>query len=352
LVASTGHRLMTWEVKTGQSIPPGTPGHENTIWGLDFTPNGQLFTASYDRTLRSWDTTTGKQQLELIHNSWLSALAVSPDGSLVAGSAYEDLRIWDAKTGRERFRLFGGRMPKLQFTKDGKKLVVWDEKCYLRIWDTRNGKLLAEHYLLPEGMTKGDLDEPHSSAMWMLSHQVDISRDGSTFALYWNTVHIFDVETGKERMKFGLDEKQVSVLALSPDGKRLAVSHWGKDTETRLPDGTVLRTPAKGYQFKVWDLKTQKVLWEGISPGSRGIAIGFSPDGSRLAELGRQKDDHKNELRLCDATTGKDIGKIDLPTPNSIFSFDRTGKRLAVGNSDTTVVVYELDTALKPYAPK
>jgi RNA polymerase sigma factor (sigma-70 family) len=352
LVASTGHRLMTWDAKTGMPVPPNSSGHEDTIRGLEFSPEGRLFTACSDHILRSWDTSSGKLDLELVHNDWIYTLAVSPDGSLVAGAANQDLRIWDAKTGRERFKLFGGRIPKMQFTPDGKKLVAWDDKCYLRIWDTRNAKLLAEHRILPEGVTEAELDDRMFSQMWMLAHQADISRDGSMFALFWNKVFVFNVETGKELMKFEIDDKSVAALAFSHDGKRLAISNRGKGTEIRLPNGRTEHSPAVEHQLKVWDLNSKKLMWESTSAGWSGNAIGFSPDGSSIAETAVPTNDRKNVLRIRDATTGKDIGKIDLPTPNSIFAFDRTGKRLAVANSDTTVVVYDLATALKPYAPK
>src|SRR5207244_2718497 len=101
------------------------------------------------------------------------------------------------------------------------------------------------------------------------------------------------------------------------------------------------------HQTAVWDLATQKVVWQVTMPGSWTRGVRFTADGSRLAEL-IDTDDKKYAVRVLDAASGKNVGRIDLPARGSHFGFDRTGKRLAVSFSDTTAVVYDLGTALKP----
>ena len=51
---------------------------------------------------------------------------------------------------------------------------------------------------------------------------------------------------------------------------------------------------------------------------------------------------------VWDAATGKEAGRIELPRRGHHLAFDRTGKRLAVSLDDTTALVYNLETALKP----
>ena len=51
---------------------------------------------------------------------------------------------------------------------------------------------------------------------------------------------------------------------------------------------------------------------------------------------------------VWDAATGTEVGRIDLPRRGGHLAFDRTGKRLAVSLQDTTALVYDLQTALKP----
>src|SRR5262249_18790025 len=125
LVASTDSRFWVWDVKTRKPFGSSAPGHEDFVRMVAFGPDGRVFTASDDHTIRSWDPATGKPGQELVHDGSVYAMAVSPDGSLVAGaSSRNDLRVWDAKTGMERFRLLNNGSKKLRFTPDGRRLVA------------------------------------------------------------------------------------------------------------------------------------------------------------------------------------------------------------------------------------
>lgn len=359
LASATDYRLWVWDVKTRKPLGPSEPGHEGFITGFAFGPDGQLYTASDDHTVRSWNPTTGKPDLELIHDYWVRDVAVSPDGSLVAGSSLRnDLRIWDTKTGTERFKLLGnGRMGgqrKVRFTPDGKHLIAWGDDLYLRVWDVRNGKLLAEHRTLPGGMTESQLEDDRRQEHLMALSAADISADCSTFVFSSHRgVQVFDVKTGKQRLKFEGDPNGVMALALSPDGKRLAVAGREKSIQTRLPDGRTRNTPAPDHRIAVWDLATEKIVWETTVLGWSS-RIAFSPDGKLLAEFETrdQTRDVKCAVRVWEAGDGKDLGRIELPSVGHHLAFDRTGKKLAVAYRDTTATLYDLETALKPPTPK
>src|SRR5262249_49387275 len=143
----------------------------------------------------------------------------------------------------------------------------------------------------------------------------------------------------------------VTTLAFSPDGKRLAIAGRGKHNEIRLPDGSTRHSNTPEHQTAVWDLATQKVVWQAAMPGSWAREVRFTDDGSRLAEM-LEPDDKKYAVHVRDAGSGKDVGRVDLPSRGSHFSFDRTGRQLAVAFWDTTAIVYDLETALKPVESK
>jgi WD40 repeat protein len=352
LAAVTDYRLWAWDVKTKKPLGSTSPGHEGLVTAFAFGPDGRLYSAADDHTVRSWDPATGKPGLELVHDAWVRDVAVSPDGSLVAGSALRnDLRVWDAGSGAERFRLLGngemGGRRKVRFTPDGKRLVAWGDDMYLRVWDVRNGKLLSERRTLPDGATEEQLDDERRSMHLLALSAADVSADGATFALCASKlVQLFDVATGKERAKFEADPNGLYSLALSPDGRRLVGGGRSKSTETRLPDGRTQHSAAKEHRTAVWDVAAKKVVWETTSPGSWAGPVAFSPDGNRVAEA--VTDGEQHAVRLWDAETGKELGRIELPSRAGHFAFDRTGRRVAVSHGDTSATLYDLETALKP----
>ncbi|MCA9094190.1 MAG: hypothetical protein KDA68_11925, partial [Planctomycetaceae bacterium] len=95
-------------------------GHEDSIYGLDFSPDGAwLLTGSYDKFLKIWDTTTGAELRTLKHHTGaVFDCRFSPDGKYVAsGSADQTVKIWDA--------LSGDRLHTLTEATKGLNAVAW-----------------------------------------------------------------------------------------------------------------------------------------------------------------------------------------------------------------------------------
>jgi WD40 repeat protein len=233
LAGVTDYRAWAWDVKTGKVLGPGRPGHEGMISAMAFGPDGTLFTASDDHTIRSWGPATGTQGLVLVHDGWVRDLAVSPDGALVAGSALRnDLRVWDARTGKQRLKLLGngvmGGKRRVRFTPDGKRLVAWGDDEFVRVWEVRNGKLLSERSTRPPGK-EGDPDDPFGDRMRFMEasfEAADISPDGAALALSTgNGIRILDPATGKERQTLPVGENRPN-----PSRSRRTRSGWRSRT--------------------------------------------------------------------------------------------------------------------------
>lgn len=78
-------------------------GHTGNVLGVDVnTQTNVLMTASSDRSLRTWDLTTGRRLDTLYgHEGWVHAVAFGRTGEMaVSGSGDKTVRVWDLNDAR------------------------------------------------------------------------------------------------------------------------------------------------------------------------------------------------------------------------------------------------------------
>lgn len=141
-------------------------------------------------------------------NGGLVRGALSPDGRLVALPA-QGLTVWEVATGKKRFTLHAGRhTDQSAFSADGRFLAASGEGEAIHIYDLRTGTSVRK-------IQSAETDEPVSA--------LALSADGKRLAVGFTTGHVtvWDAGTGDVLAPFAGHDGLVSTVSFSADGKRL-----------------------------------------------------------------------------------------------------------------------------------
>jgi WD40 repeat protein len=326
-------------------------GHAGRITDLAFATTGRrLLSAGSDQSARVWDVGTWREVATLRNTAYLGVF--SPDGLLLSfGQPAGDREIRNVQTGRPiaTFRSEVGSLGGGWNSPDGRCLVTATDGGLVRIWDARQG-------IPPALLGRGRLAGIGDRARFLPNGRLITFGDELAAARIW------DVESRRELAALR-GQARVKVLAVSPDGRRLATASaedptprvWDVRTGRTLailraetkrqasrpvlslafsPDSRRVATDGIDGMARVWDAETGKLLATleefKLSHVLVGIAaIAFSPDGQRVAT-----GTPRGSVRIWDATTGKMLravqGVIATPGQGALRYLDATtGKEVA-----------------------
>src|SRR5262249_47935936 len=97
-----GTTIRLWDLAQRKAIGPALQPHGGTVnsfcWSRD---SKTVLTASWDRTARLWDATTGKLRTQaLSHHDVVETALFSPDEKTILTTSHDaTARLWDAATG-------------------------------------------------------------------------------------------------------------------------------------------------------------------------------------------------------------------------------------------------------------
>ena len=271
-------------------------GHTEEVTSISFSTDGQfLVSASFDNSIRIWETRTGKCLMRLEKPSML--------------------------TGEFRFELLDGLLDEIDylgfnyvsFSQDGKKIVAAGKDATIYVWDLSTRECITKIYNF-------DIYAGHVNCVKFTPDGKKIIAGGGYLNdnEYVSSFSIWDSETGSRITEHDTGG-EVCDIAISSDGKKIATT---------------------GYDcFHLWDAKTfNQIKVTSIPPpqdfSSFSPKIRFSPDGKMLAVSSTCT------IRLWDIKSGKLINKIKTRGLEiSSFSFSSDSQLIYLSSKDG--IIYE-----------
>jgi RNA polymerase sigma factor (sigma-70 family) len=380
IVASGGgsNAVRLWDVATGKELPAG--GHRAGVSALQVSSDGKvMISMGADQTIRRWDTTTGKELSQLAVPEGTTCIAIAPDGKTLAlGNRDNSIRVVDAVSGAERHKITGltNGVAVVAFSADGKALAArGPAESTIRLFDPANGTAMKQLTMQLENKAADG-----NQAGWVIAGGgaatihlgLAFAPDGRTI------VSTGPSASGRDRLNRGGAMEARHALyfwdaANTREGRKILLpAQRGVLSYVFAPDGRLLATENSDGTISLWEVasgKERAVLGKPAAPqqANRGMdvvvkaqligrtyggggpvatqTLAFSPDGRLLASRSG------NRVQVWDVAAAKEIKQFaGHQGPISTLAFAATGKMLASGSSDTTILLWDVSglTASQP----
>jgi len=235
-----------------------TGGHTGLIKDIIITRSGDIISASDDKTIRVWDSKTGKEKRKILgqigkgNEGKIFAIALSPNEEYLAVGGYfrkghHHTRIYNYKTGKliKLLKSHTNVVYDLAFDKDGKYLISGSADKTAKIWRVKDFKLL-------------DTIQFHKKHI----HGVGILKKGKRyFALtagFDRKIALYDI---KKRKVVKSDKKDYLLKDIAISKQHITLA-------------------GKGREIQIYDhsLKPVKTIFSDTSPSK----VSYSPNGKFL----------------------------------------------------------------------
>jgi len=305
--ASRDGTVRLWDVESGAvqgQIPVARPGLG--LEGVAFSTDGeQLLVWGLDSGVGVWRAEDLELVWRVFSDEGTNEAIFSPDGTLVAmGDAGGAVALVRAATGESGAPLEGhdGAVRGIVFSPDGARLLTHGADDHYRIWDTATGARQVDVRHVgghPRFTPDGDaFVVPDPSTGWIFvfdattgetlarlrpsSDQdsievIALTRDGRVISGGRGaTVAVTDWRSGRELLRVGSDQRNLSGIAVSPDERYFVTSAYG------------------GPPAVLWDLETgRRLVTYSMGVGleeARGVAFARAVPGRpmRFATGGRR----------------------------------------------------------------
>ncbi len=230
LTGSFDKMLKLWETTTGKEVKTfgGTAGHQNLVLCTAFSPDGQMMASGgSDNTAKIWDVPGVGFAQELTAADVVNGLAMSPDGQRVVGAGKNGtITVWSSADGKQALSLAGHAGPVNAVAMNAQSLVSGGSDGTIRYWNPADGKPIAV-VNAPVSPITGLVLHPTAPAAYSTAD------DG--------TLKFWQLPVPQPRALTAHADR-VTAVALSPDGNQVATA--GADKLIRVSnfaDGKPIR---------------------------------------------------------------------------------------------------------------
>jgi WD40 repeat protein len=254
------------------------------------------------------------------HKGPITAVAISPDRRLVAtsadlaavGGARSELAetvLWDTDAGHVAAVLHWHRktVTAVAFSPDGQWLATGSQDHAISIWDVRRGlwdAVIGVHEHVLRGH-EGPITDVVFSAKEALLASTAADR----------TIRLWDTQTWQAKTVIRNERGGDAKLAISPCGRYVAAVWTSRGPVTLWKTAT----GEKHLDLRLWS-----------DEDAANQAVGFSPDGTRLAVLGG------SQVRVWELSTCQVLASLEVPGSETLALAPRGNVIATAGHNDAT----------------
>lgn len=322
VAAGSGATVRLLDLDTGRPILTFS-NHSQTVWAIAFSRDGRrLATGGFDNLVFVQDVTQGTLEAVLPQANVVSAIAFSPDGGRLACGTIDKATLWDLRRRREIGAIRGltGGVTCLDFTPDGSTLVISAESQPPQYWDMR--QLLAE-----ENIRKLDSNGVQALAISPDGRHLAVG-EGDFFQPFKpSNIRLWELPSGGEVGVLKGHTAAVTLLAFDTGGRALISASLDQTTRRwDVPSGRAVPLPSSAN-------------------GDWGTLAAVSPQG-RPATYRMNKPPATHTLNILDPVTARVVAAFPSALANlgsvPVARFSPDGSLVAAMGETNVVTVWEV----------